>query len=95
MNKAQLIGAIAERTQGSKSEVEKFVNAFISTVSEHITEEGGVRLVGFGTLAVVKRKARDGRNPVTGAKIHIESRFSPVFKAGKELKEAANRLPLD
>jgi DNA-binding protein HU-beta len=92
MNKAELISAIADKTQGSKMDVEKVVNAFISVVNENISSKGGIRLVGFGTLAVVMRKARQGRNPVTGEKIHIESRFAPVFKASKELREAANKL---
>lgn len=95
MNKGDLINAISSRTQNSKSEVEKVVNAFISVVSENITEGEGIRIAGFGTLGVVKRKGRNGRNPLTGEKIFIESRYAPVFKAGKELREAANRLRVE
>lgn len=95
MNKSELISAIAGRAQLSKNEVEKIMNAFISVVNENITSEGGIRIVGFGTLSAVQRKARNGRNPITGEPIFIESRFAPVFKASKELREAANRLPLD
>jgi DNA-binding protein HU-beta len=51
--------------------------------------------MGFGTLGVVERKARNGRNPITGEPITIQSRNAPVFKASKELREAANRLPED
>lgn len=95
MNKGDLINAIAARTQDSKADVEKFINAFVGVVSEHITEGEGIRIAGFGTLAVVKRKGRNGRNPLTGEKIFIESRYAPIFKAGKELREAANRLRVD
>lgn len=95
MNKSDLINAISSRTQNSKTDVEKVVNAFISVVSENITEGEGIRIAGFGTLGVIKRKGRNGRNPLTGEKIFIESRYAPVFKAGKELREAANRLRVD
>lgn len=47
-----------------------------------------MRLVGFGTFSVVKRKARKGRNPRTGEEIRIPSRKVPKFVAGKALKDA-------
>lgn len=95
MNKSELISAIAGKVQSSKTDVEKFMNAFISVVNENITADGGIRIVGFGTLATAKRKARNGRNPVTGEPILIESRVAPTFRASKELREAANRLTGD
>ena len=94
MNKSELVSAIAGKSQFSKSDVERFMNTFISVVNENISANGGIRIIGFGTLAVVERKARNGRNPITGEPIFIESRYAPVFKASKELREAANRLPL-
>ncbi|MBU0986673.1 MAG: HU family DNA-binding protein [Proteobacteria bacterium] len=45
-------------------------------------------LVGFGTFAKVRRKARKGRNPQTGEKIKIKARNAVTFKAGKKLKDA-------
>ena len=45
-------------------------------------------LVGFGTFQVRERKSRTGRNPRTGAKLNIPAKKSPVFSAGKSLKEA-------
>jgi DNA-binding protein HU-beta len=47
-----------------------------------------VKLVGFGTFSVSNRKARMGRNPQTGEEIQIPARKVPVFRPGKELKEA-------
>jgi len=93
MNKAELIGAVAGKAQVSKAEAERIMNAFISVVNENIGQQGGIRIMGFGTLGVVERKARNGRNPITGEPITIESRNAPIFKASKELREAANRLP--
>ncbi|MFC1852133.1 HU family DNA-binding protein, partial [candidate division CSSED10-310 bacterium] len=47
-----------------------------------------VTFVGFGSFSVVKRKAREGRNPRTGKKIKIPATKVPKFSAGKALKEA-------
>jgi len=47
-----------------------------------------VTLVGFGTFSVVKRKARKGRNPRTGAVITIPAAKTPKFTSGKALKDA-------
>jgi DNA-binding protein HU-beta len=48
-------------------------------------------LIGFGTFGARKRKARNGRNPQTGAKIKIKAKTVPVFKPGKALKDAVGR----
>ena len=89
MNKAELIEAIAKVTQQTKADTERTVDAFIDVVSENIKKkDGGVKLVGFGTFAVSARKARVGRNPQTGEEIQIPARKVPVFRPGKELKDA-------
>jgi nucleoid DNA-binding protein len=49
-----------------------------------------VTYVGFGTFKVVKRKARTGRNPQTGAEIQINASNAPKFVPGKALKDALN-----
>ena len=66
----------------------------VDGVFESITNSlrGGeeVRLVGFGSFSVVRRKATTGRNPRTGEAIDIPASNQPKFKAGKALKEAVN-----
>ena len=49
-----------------------------------------VRLVGFGTFAVAKRKASTGRNPRTGEEMKSPASNQPKFKDGKALKDAVN-----
>jgi hypothetical protein len=57
--------------------------------SGHKLKRGNaVTFVGFGTFGVSKRKAREGRNPQTGAVIKIAAKKVPVFKAGKGLTDA-------
>ena len=47
-------------------------------------------IVGFGTFAISKRAARDGRNPQTGETVKIAARNAVTFKAGTALKESVN-----
>lgn len=88
MNKAELIEAISKATEMTKADTERTVDAFIDTVTKNIKKKDGVKLVGFGTFASSNRKARVGRNPQTGEEIQIPARKVPVFRPGKELKDA-------
>ena len=88
MNKAELIEAVSKVTEMTKADTERALDAFIDVVSKNIKKKDGVKLVGFGTFAVSSRKARVGRNPQTGEEIQIPARKVPVFRPGKELKDA-------
>ena len=90
MNKTELVAAIAEKTELSKKDSEKALKAFIDVVSEELQKGEKIQLVGFGTFEVVERAAREGRNPLTGAKMKIKASKAPKFKAGKALKDAIN-----
>ena len=85
MNKSDLVAAIAEKAEMSKKDAEKALKAFEDVVTEELTNNGKVQLVGFGTFDVAERAAREGRNPQTGAS------KAPRFKAGKALKDAINK----
>jgi DNA-binding protein HU-beta len=91
MTREQIIVRIARQAAISK----KAAGISLSTVLESITAElkkgGRVPLVGFGTFAVRKVRAREGRNPKTGEAIRIPAARRPVFKAGKILKDAVNK----
>ncbi len=91
MNRKELVGEIADVTGQSKNVVEGFVSSFVDVVSKNMKKKDGVRLVGFGTFSVAKRKARSGRNPQTGAEIKIPARKAPVFKAGTLLRKAVEK----
>jgi len=91
MNKAELVAAIAEKTDLSKKDSEKALKAFIDVVTEELTKGEKIQLVGFGTFEVAERSAREGRNPQTGATMNIPASKAPKFKAGKALKDAVNK----
>lgn len=90
MNKAELVAAIAEKTELSKKDSEKALKAFIDVVTEELKKGEKVQLVGFGTFETSKRAAREGRNPQTGETMTIAASKAPKFKAGKALKDMVN-----
>lgn len=90
MNKAELVAAVAERTELSKKDAEKALKAFVDVVAEELKKGEKIQLVGFGTFEVSERAAREGRNPQTGEAMQIAASKSPKFKAGKALKDALN-----
>ena len=90
MNKAELVAAIAEKTELSKKDSEKALKAFIDVVTEELKKGEKVQLVGFGNFEVSERPAREGRNPHTGEPMPIAASKAPKFKAGKALKDMMN-----
>ena len=90
MNKQELIASVAEATGLSKNDASKAVEGVFDTISGALKKGDEVRLVGFGTFSVSKRKASTGRNPRTGEPMSISASSQPKFKAGKGLKDAVN-----
>ena len=90
MNKNDLVSKVSDHTGLSKSDSAKAVDSVIETITSELKSGGDVRLVGFGTFLVTKRKATTGRNPQTGAEIKIPAANVPKFRAGKSLKESLN-----
>lgn len=91
MNRSELVDAIAQQTGATKADTDRMLNSFLDIVEKNIKKKDGVRLVGFGTFTVSKRKARVGRNPQTGEEIKIPARTVPVFRPGTGLKDTVNK----
>ena len=90
MNKTELVAAVAEKSGSTKKAAEAAINAMVEAIGEALKADDKVQLIGFGTFEVRERAARQGRNPATGKTIEIKGSKSPVFKAGKALKDAVN-----
>lgn len=90
MNKQELIEQLSDKTGFTKTDTQRFLNAYIETVSKTLKRGNEIQLVGFGTFKVTKRKARTGRNPQTGGTLKIPAKKVPGFRPGKALKEAVN-----
>ncbi len=90
MNKTDLIDAVADSADLSKSSAARAVDAFVDAVTDALQKGDQVALVGFGTFSLRERAERSGRNPRTGETITIKASKLPAFKPGKALKDAVN-----
>lgn len=89
MTKAELVDQMAKDAGITKVAAGATLDSFITNVTKALKKKNGrVTLVGFGTFAKVRRKARKGRNPQTGEPLKIKARNAVTFKAGKKLKDA-------
>ena len=91
MNKGELIDKIAKDAKISKVQASNALNSAIDGVTASLKKGGKVTLVGFGTFSVSSRKARTGRNPLTGEALKIPAKKVTKFGAAAELKKAVNR----
>jgi len=87
MNKQELINEISKKTGLTKKDSGAALDAFIEAVKASLKKGSDVRLVGFGTFTVRKRKAKKGRNPRTGEEIKIPAKKVPAFRPASELKK--------
>jgi len=88
MNKADLTARIARESGQTKADVNRVLDAFLATVTKALRKGDKVKLVGFGTFSVIRRKARAGRDPQTGGPIRIPARRAAKFSAGEDLRAA-------
>ena len=92
MIRSELIQKIAdENPHLYQRDVERIVNTVFEEVTDALSRGDRVELRGFGAFSVKHREARIGRNPRTGEAVAIEEKWTPFFKAGKEMRERLNR----
>lgn len=87
MNKGDLVEVVSAESGLTKKASGEAIDAITSVISGALGKGEKVTLVGFGAFQVVRRKARTGRNPQTGATLQISGKNVPKFKAGKNLKD--------
>lgn len=93
MNKAELSQKLWElhSKKGmdvSKKHAEEVVDFVFDTIADTMKRGDEVSIAGFGTFVAKQRKARQARNPKTGAAVNVPAMKVPKFKAGKGLKDA-------
>jgi DNA-binding protein HU-beta len=82
------VNTVAAQSELTKQDATKAVDVLFKTISDTLSKEEKIQLIGFGTFEVRERAARTGRNPQTGEEMQIAASKFPAFKPGKELKEA-------
>jgi DNA-binding protein HU-beta len=88
MKKQDFIKDVAKKASLSQDAASKALSAMIDIITLTLKKGGDVNVTGFGAFKVSNRAKRNGVNPKTGAKIVIPAMKTPVFRAGKTLKEA-------
>lgn len=91
MNKADLITALNNDTDLTKSEAESVVNLFFNQMANALVNGERVEIRGLCSFYVKKYKSYTGRNPKTGKQVKIKPKKLPFFKCGKELKERVDK----
>ncbi len=86
MNKTELVDAIAKDSGLSRADSARAIDSLINTIQKTLKKGDDVAITGFGKFSVVKRGARTGRNPATGATLKIKASKAPKFTTGATLK---------
>jgi integration host factor subunit beta len=90
MNKSDLVKNLAKRTDLPMRKAEEIVDMVFKTMTDALVQGDRIEIRGFGSFVVKEYKGYTGRNPKTGQKITVSSKYLPFFKTGKELKERVN-----
>jgi DNA-binding protein HU-beta len=88
MNKHALLDVLAAKTELTKVDIAKAMDALIETVVETVAAGDPVVLVGLGTFKPAHRPQREGRNPATGEQLTIKETSLPKFAPGAAFKDA-------
>ena len=92
MTKSERIEEVARRMPRiSKRDVEIVVDTIFQTMTDALVRHDRIEIRGFGSFIAKPRRAREGRNPRTGAKVNVPQKWVPFFTCGKELKERVNK----
>ncbi len=98
VTKSELIEEVSKElarlaSEISKRDVEIIVNTIFDTMTEALARKERIEIRGFGSFIAKERRAREGRNPRTGEKVHVPRKWVPFFTVGKELRERVNNGP--
>jgi len=90
MTKAELVEEVSRVSDLTKKHSEIIVDTVFKSIVDALHRGEKIELRGFGSFRLRKREPRKGRNPKTGARVHVPAKKIPYFKPGKELKELIN-----
>lgn len=91
MHKTDLVDRVADQTDMSRDKADAAVSALIEHITNALSRNEPVTLVGFGSFVRSQRAARQGRHPQTGETINIAASNSVLFRPGKALKDTLNQ----
>lgn len=92
MNKTELVERFKNEMGYSEGEATRIVDAMTDIMIDSLSQGDKISLPGVGTLEVVDRAERKGRNPNTGEEMTIPASKNVKFSPGKRLKDAVMAL---
>ncbi len=95
MTKSDLIERLCSDQKLPKGKAELLVNSIFDSLEQALRRGERIEIRGYGSFAIRRYKAYQGRNPKTGVPVSVEEKRLPFFKVGKELKERVNGAPDD
>ncbi len=90
MTQTEIVNNLSESSGLSKKDVKTFFDGLAALATSEVKTNGEFTVPGFGKLVKATRKARDGRNPATGAVIKIPQKTTVKFRLGKAMKDAVS-----
>ncbi len=88
MTQSEIVSRLADSSGMKKSDVKSFFDTLAEMATSEVKKNGEFTLPGFGKLKKTNRKAREGRNPATGAVIKIPAKTTVKFSIGKAMKDS-------
>ena len=88
MTQTAIVSTLADKTGLKKSEIKTVFDALVDLATGEVKRNGEFTIPGFGKLKKTNRKAREGRNPATGAVIKIPAKTTVKFSVGKAMKDS-------
>lgn len=88
LTQTEIVSQLAEKSGLKKAQAKDFFTALAEMAASEVKKNGEFTIPGFGKLVKATRKAREGRNPATGATIKIPAKTTVKFRVGKAMKDA-------
>ncbi len=88
MTQTEILSRLAETCNCKRTDVKAMFDALAEMAVSEVKANGEFTVPGFGKLKKTQRKARDGRNPATGATIRIPAKTTVKFSLGKAMKDS-------
>ncbi|MDD4979383.1 MAG: integration host factor subunit beta [Gallionella sp.] len=93
MTRSELIQQISSRIpQLIAIDVDMAVRVIMDSMSKALARGGRIEVRGFGSFGINYRPPRKGRNPKSGGSVMVPAKYTPHFKAGKELRDRVDNI---
>lgn len=91
LTQTEIINHLADKSGMKRAAAKEFMNELANLAASEVKRSGEFTMPGFGKLVLSERKAREGRNPATGAKITIPAKTTLKFRLGKSMKDTVGK----